>query len=635
MKRKLLRLLAWACTLTLIMGMAVTATAADVAHVLVIEWKDENNVEQIRPDSVETALGGTGVTVSKAGGWAGIADGAKDATWTVTAPAGYTADVGTETAGITVATLTHEVERKTITASAVWADEEDANGVRPSEVRVQLLADGANYGPPITLSKDGWSGTWSDVPVRKKNAEITYTVKAVNTPEFYAVTDGTGTTVTYTLTTGTLQISSTLIGAPAGAPTGNLAVKIEGPDHRTRTPMIVNYSAFSGGSYTLGDVLPGAYLVTATNAANLIEEHYLVPAETATQDATYVKAGTTGQTNLKITWTDTIPDRERNEHPETSFNNLKFEIIGPDESLPMTITYADFVAGKYDLSHLKPGTYAVVERDADTLIDYYTLQTDSTTGVTFKVEPGKKASADQLFNHYSPALTPPPQEDLVDIPVQKVWDDSNNAFGNRPDSILVHLYQDGFEVASRELSAANNWAATFQGWPKYRIKDVEYVYSVNEDPVPNYLTSINGTTITNTFQGQTTSISVRKIWNDNGNAEGRRPASVTMTLHNGTGVVTRVRLSDANGWFATVTDLPTAVNGAPAVYYWTEQEVVGYRSSMTTDGNTVIFTNAPFDRPPVPYNPPRVPGRPVIVFEEYEVPLGVAVEINHVGDCFD
>jgi len=410
-------------------------------------------------------------------------------------------------------------------------------------------------------------------------------------------------------------------------------VKIEGPDHRM--PMTVNYSAFSGGSYTVDNVLPGAYLVTATNAANLIEEHYLVPAETATQDATYVKAGTTGQTNLKITWTDTIPDRERNEHPETSFNNLKFEIIGPDESLPMTITYADFVAGKYDLSHLKPGTYAVVERDADTLIDYYTLQTDSTTGVTFKVVAGEKASADQLFNHYAPALTPPPQEDLVDIPVQKVWDDSNNAFGNRPDSILVHLYQDGFEVASRELTAANNWAATFQGWPKYRIKDVEYVYSVNEDPVPNYLTSINGTTITNTFQGQTTSISVRKIWNDNGNAEGRRPASVTMTLHNGTGVVTRVRLSDANGWFATVTDLPTAVNGAPAVYYWTEQEVVGYRSSMTTDGNTVIFTNAPFDRPPVPYNPPRVPGRPVIVFEEYETPLGVAVEINHVGDCFD
>ena len=420
MKRKLLRLLAWACTLTLIMGMAVTATAADVAHVLVIEWKDENNVEEIRPDSVETALGGTGVTVSKAGGWAGIADGAKDATWTVTAPAGYTADVGTETAGITVATLTHEVERKTITASAVWADEDDANGVRPSEVRVQLLADGANYGPPITLSASGWTGTWTDVPAKKKNADIVYTVKAVNTPEFYAVSES-GTTVTYTLTTGTLQISSTLIGAPAGAPTGSLEVKIEGPDHRM--PMTVNYSAFSGGSYTVGNVLPGAYLVTATNAQYLIEEHYLVPAETATQDATYVKAGTTGQTNLKITWTDTIPDRERNEHPETSFNNLKFEIIGPDESLPMTITYHDFVDGRYDLSHLKPGSYAVVERDADTLIDYYTLQLqdpetkriDSITGVTFDVVAGEKASADQLFNHYRPSLTPPPQEDLVDI----------------------------------------------------------------------------------------------------------------------------------------------------------------------------------------------------------------------------
>jgi hypothetical protein len=77
------------------------------------------------------------------------------------------------------------------------------------------------------------------------------------------------------------------------------------------------------------------------------------------------------------------------------------------------------------------------------------------------------------------------------------------------------------------------------------------------------------------------------------------------------------------------------VNGVPAVYYWTEPEVAGYKAGINTDGNYVIFTNAPFERPPVPYNPPRIPGRPVYVFEEYETPLGVAVEINHVGDCYD
>ena len=649
MKRKLLRLLAWACALTLMMGMAATAaaTAPQIAHVLVIKWIDENDAEGIRPDKVNASLGDTGVEVTKAGGWAIATDGAESATWSVTTPTGYDVSDRTDSDGITVITLKHDVLWETVNATAVWDDMDNANLVRPGKVTVQLQAkvageDWKNYGTPLTLTDPGWSGSWIDVLPSKNGYPVEYRVQPVDTPEFYeAPAPDSGTQVKYKLTTGTLQINCNLFGAPAGAPTGNLQIKIEGPDHRM--PMTVNYSAFSGGSYTVEKVLPGAYLVTEMNPEYLIEEHYLVPEQTVTQDAVYVKAGTTGQTALKTTWTDTIPDRERNENPEASFGNLKFEIIGPDESLPMTITYADFTAGNYDLSHLKPGSYAVVERDADTLIDYYTLQLtdpasgsrDSITGTVFTVEKGEKVVASSLFNHYVPSLTPPPQEDLVDIPVAKVWDDYNDASGLRPDSIMVRLYQDGHEVDSRALTAANNWSVTFQGWPKYRIKDVEYVYSVNEDPVPNYLTAIDGTTITNTFMGQLTSASVHKVWNDNGNENGLRPRSVTMSLHNGTTVVARVNLNDANDWSATITDLPTVVDGVPAVYYWTEPEVAGYKAGINTDGNYVIFTNAPFERPPVPYNPPRIPGRPVYVFEEYETPLGVAVEINHVGDCFD
>lgn len=643
MKTKLLRLLAWSFALVLMMGLAVTASAEGpaTARVIVIKWADENNVEGFRPDTVACQLGSNSRAVSKADGWSWITVGTSNG-WIVTVPAEYEEVDGTRTTtdDVTVVTLKHNVNWQTVSVTADWQDNNDENGVRPSEVKVQLMANGEKFGAPIPLSGNSWSNKWEKLPEYKDKVKLTYSVQAVETPEFYAVTNGTDT-VTYTLTTGTLQVNTALTNAPVLNPGLNL--RIEGPDHRTNpSPLIVPYSA----SYTLADVLPGAYLVTVINPDAYEDSGaYVVPAETTRADAVYVNGGATGTTNLRVTWTDTIPDRERNENPlaAENTNQLLFEIIGPDETLPITLTYEQFqhlvsspelASGEYYLGNLKPGSYAVVERNEGTLIDNYRLRSDSITGVTFQVTANNTATG-ALTNIYEPSLTPPPQPDLVNIPVTKIWDDNDNAEGSRPESITVRLYADGAEVESRQLTAANNWSITFMDLPRYRIKDVEYVYSVQEDPVPLYLTSINGTTITNTYQSVLTRTSVRKLWNDNNNAAGLRPASVTMTLRNGASVVTTVRLSDENGWYAEVTDLPSRVNGAPAVYTWTEQEVIGYVSSMSTDGTSVVFTNTPWERPPEPRRTPRVPGRPVFVFEEYETPLGIAVEINHVGDCFD
>ena len=99
-----------------------------------------------------------------------------------------------------------------------------------------------------------------------------------------------------------------------------------------------------------------------------------------------------------------------------------------------------------------------------------------------------------------------------------------------------------------------------------------------------------------------------------------------------------VILNAANGWQATVGGLPARVNGQPAVYTWTEQEIIGYElESKVTDGNTTVFTNRPWTRPDEPSKgkKPRLPGETLYVFEEYDTPLGVEIVINHVGDCFD
>ena len=59
------------------------------------------------------------------------------------------------------------------------------------------------------------------------------------------------------------------------------------------------------------------------------------------------------------------------------------------------------------------------------------------------------------------------------------------------------------EIAQATLNESNNWAYTFTGLLKYRTGAVgeEIVYSIREDSVINYETTITGFTITNKYNG--------------------------------------------------------------------------------------------------------------------------------------
>jgi hypothetical protein len=225
---------------------------------------------------------------------------------------------------------------------------------------------------------------------------------------------------------------------------------------------------------------------------------------------------------------------------------------------------------------------------------------------------------------------------LVDIPIIKEWDDNGNADGNRPTSVTVRLYADGTEIANAALTAEDGWKYTFTGLPRWSDEEnkVKINYTVTEDEVRWYRAQINGTNILNIYTPEYTTASVRKYWDDNNNEAGLRPTSITMTLSNGK----RVTLSEDNGWATTVTGLPAYINGEPATYSWTEQEVVGYRlTNVEVDGNYALFTNHFAMVPLAEANKPKGArvGDRWYVFEEYDTALGGEILINHVGDCFD
>ena len=643
MKKHLQRILSLLCVLALALG-CVCALAEDSSvqyddRIITVRWSDENNYDGIRPDHVDAALAGQKAVLNEENDWTGVVSVPSDTEndWTYDTVEGYAATLSK--GAISVLTYSRPIAPAiSVSATVAWEDSDNAGKIRPESVQLMLLADGEAYGEPQSARTPGWKATWKDLPVFKPNSDtrIEYTVKQLQVPDGY-VSAASGLEVTNTLQTGTLSLNASVTGAPEGTDLSTLSVTVDGPD--PSMPRTLTWGQLAGGNFSFGSVLPGAYLVRGTNADTLAEGYTMDTANSKVSDAVMVKAGESAALTFKYAYMlPEASDAEEDYDPMANIGSLSFEILGPDERMPMTITYGQFTDGKYELGDLVPGVYTVVERNAETLVKYYTLTGASVTGMKLEVTPDGTATA-KLFNQYIPAPTPEPDAEFVDIPVTKTWNDNGNKDGNRPAAITVRLYADGVEVDSHILTAGENWAYTFTEQPRYQEDNkTEIVYTVNEDTVPMYTAEINGYNIVNQYQPEVTSVSVTKIWVDKDNAEGIRPSSIAMTLSDGQKVVKVVVLDASNGWSATVNDLPTIVNGQPAKYGWKEQEVIGYTlTGVKEEGNSMTFTNTIWERPekPTEGKTPKTTGETWYFFEEYDTPLGVEVIINHVGDCFD
>ena len=248
---------------------------------------------------------------------------------------------------------------------------------------------------------------------------------------------------------------------------------------------------------------------------------------------------------------------------------------------------------------------------------------------------------DDFTDEPTPEPTPTPAPQYTSVEGRKTWDDNNNAAGKRPASITIHLFADSSaafeEVASKVVTEADGWSWSFTNLPVLDSYGLPIDYSVREDPVAGYTTSINGYNVTNSMQTEYTSATVVKVWQDNGDTN-MRPTWLKATLYGNGTMLTSVYLGESNKWSATVDNLPVYVNGQRVAYTWQEEEVLGYQqTSVTTTDTVTTFTNTAWQKNPPPddYVPGPQPGNPEEEIDNYGTPLGLGVIINHVGDCFD
>ena len=240
--------------------------------------------------------------------------------------------------------------------------------------------------------------------------------------------------------------------------------------------------------------------------------------------------------------------------------------------------------------------------------DYIIRETSAPSGYTLAKD--VTVSADS-FDSKGATATITDKKVVTTVSGTKTWKDNDDQDGKRPDSIKVNLLANGKVVQSKTVKASDNWKYSFTNLPEFE-NGQKITYTVTEDAVAGYTSTIDGYNITNNHTPATVKVSGTKTWNDNNNQDGIRPSSITVNLlANGQQVASKT-VSASDNWQYSFDNLAAYANGKKITYTVTEDAVAGYTS--TVDGYNITNTHNPTTpkKPQVPNNPttpkkPQVP----------------------------
>ena len=239
---------------------------------------------------------------------------------------------------------------------------------------------------------------------------------------------------------------------------------------------------------------------------------------------------------------------------------------------------------------------------------YTVKEIQAPTGYVLSEEP-IKISKDDFGNDLAISRDLVNQKEKTSVSGQKTWNDNDNQDGKRPSKITVNLLANGVKVASKEVKpdATGTWAYHFDNLDVVDDAGNVIAYTVSEEPVEGYETTIEGTNITNTRTPEVTEVAVKKIWDDADNKEGLRPSKITVRLLADSQEVAVKEITATDNWQASFTDLPVYKEGKKIAYTITEDPVAAYTSDI--DGFTVTNRHTPPTTPPTtpPSTPPSTP----------------------------
>ena len=449
-----------------------------------------------------------------------------------------------------------------ISGTKNWADENNQDGIRPTSITVNLFANGTKVADQkVTPDANGnWSYVFRNLPQYDVNGEITYTVTEDAVAGYE--TSVSGYNITNTHKPATTDITGTKTWNDSDNQDGkrpeSITVNLLADGKITATKTV---TAADNWTYSFTDLpkYANGEEITYTVSEDTVADY------TTTYDGSNItNSYTPGKTSATVTkiWNDA--ENQDGKRPES----ITVSLLADGKETGKTVTLSVENNWKQTISDLpekadgKAIEYTWTE---ETLPEGYELTDNS-----------KNGTVTTLTNTYVPETT--------SISGTKTWDDADNQDGKRPESIIVNLLANGEIAASQTVKAdeAGNWTYTFKDLPKY-ANGKEITYTVTEEAVEGYETSVDGFNITNTYTTETTEVKGSKTWNDADNQDGKRPESITVRLlANGEEKDSQTVTADENGnWTYSFEKLPKYEAGKEILYTVTEDAVADYTTEIT------------------------------------------------------
>ena len=340
-----------------------------------------------------------------------------------------------------------------------------------------------------------------------------------------------------------------------------------------------SYSSDGGNTWTAG--LPKGDRFTFTNTFNNNEKGSL----------TIIKNVTGENDDFAGTFYFTVTQGNK-------YSSYKYYDLNGNASSSKKVLALEYAnkAGSITLNNLSVGTYEVTE-----VADAKGTAIKNATKFPYTVSKIKGSVEVVAGNAVEYTVTNSKGELKVSATVKKVWNDGNNRDGKRPENLKVDLKKGDTVIKEVTLNAGNNWTATVTDLEeKENGQTIDYTWSEKDLPEGYSLTSTNKegsiTTLTNSYTPGKVSATVKKIWNDGNNQDGKRPENLKVELKKGDTVIKEVTLNAGNNWTATVTDLEEKENGQTIDYTWSEKDLPEGYSLTSTDkeGSITTLTNTYF-----------------------------------------
>ena len=449
-------------------------------------WDDQDNVEGLRPESIEFQLykngkaEGNPVALSAGSDWkvtfSNLPD--KDSNGNlisytvkeVKVPTDYTVDKEEAQFVDGKATITNKRTPETteVTVKKVWDDAKNQDGLRPASITVHLLANGEKV-QTATVSGEGetWSHTFTNLPVYKKGQKIIYTVTEDTVANYSTAIDGTTITNTYKPGKTSLTVTKKWDDAENQDGLRPKTIKVQLYADGQKLGKEVELSEDNKWSYTFSDLdeKKDGKTIQYTVKETKVPEGYTQTVE-ATNLGQVVISNTHTPSKTKVQLTKKWDDANNQDGIRPASITVRLYKDGAPTDQTIELSEANQWHGTFENLDVNAAGKA---------LNYTVKEENVPEGYTLSIDDKDPAHL-VLTNKHEPNVT--------QIQVTKKWDDGDDKDGLRPKTIKVQLYADGKKAGEVvELSVDNKWTYTFTDLVE-KANGKAISYTVEEVDVP-------------------------------------------------------------------------------------------------------------------------------------------------------